>query len=153
MPRWRNVPPSMPVSPLVIFANCKSESRPRAITWRSGRGTLRSVLRFWRSSSQSPSAKERDDEENSARTGPDSRRSTELPSEAEDKSGQATEEKGATRGKMIDPELMKVFEGVKLTFSRWCISGLVPDCMCSRCLHDKGLPVTEETELDAEKRS
>lgn len=54
---------------------------------------------------------------------------------------------------MIDPEFLKVFEGVKLTFSRWCISGIVSDCRCSRCLRKQGLPVTDETERAAEERS
>lgn len=40
-----------------------------------------------------------------------------------------------------------------MSFSRWCISGIVPDCKCRRCLESKGLPATEETERAAEERS
>lgn len=43
--------------------------------------------------------------------------------------------------------------GLRMTFSRWCISGLVGDCGCSRCRNKRGEPVTEETEREAEARS
>lgn len=40
----------------------------------------------------------------------------------------------------------------RLTFSRYCISGIVSDCACSRCLTKKGIAVTEETtRLSAER--
>ena len=50
-------------------------------------------------------------------------------------------------------ELVKQLEGVTVTFSQWCISGLVPDCKCWRCLKDRGEEATEETERAAEERS
>ncbi len=43
--------------------------------------------------------------------------------------------------------------GVRVSFSRWCISGLVPDCGCRRCRTKRGEPVTKETERNAEERS
>ncbi len=43
--------------------------------------------------------------------------------------------------------------GLKVTFSRWCISGLVPDCACWRCLKERGIEATEETNRTAEERS
>lgn len=58
---------------------------------------------------------------------------------------------------MTNPERQKlfdeVFDGVKVTFSASCISGLVRDCRCSRCLRKQNLPVTEETERAAKERS
>ena len=44
-------------------------------------------------------------------------------------------------------------ETAKMTFSRWCISGLVADCRCRRCLSERGEVVTEQSELEAEIRS
>ncbi len=43
--------------------------------------------------------------------------------------------------------------GLQVTFSRWCISGLVPDCACWRCLKERGIEATEETNRAAEERS
>lgn len=42
---------------------------------------------------------------------------------------------------------------IKVTFSRWCISGLVPDCACRRCLKAQGIEATPESECAAEIRS
>lgn len=42
---------------------------------------------------------------------------------------------------------------VPFTFSRYCISGLVEDCKCRRCLTDKGETPTFRTELAAARRS
>lgn len=42
---------------------------------------------------------------------------------------------------------------VKVTFSRWCISGIVERCECSRCRRKRGDAVTAETERAAEIRS
>lgn len=52
-------------------------------------------------------------------------------------------------------EFCKMLEesGVKMTFSAWCISGLVPDCRCSRCLKERGLTPTKQTERSARSRS
>lgn len=53
----------------------------------------------------------------------------------------------------LSQELSRMLEGCEVTFSRWCISGLVPDCACSRCLRAKGVEPTEESEAAAEMRS
>ncbi len=50
-------------------------------------------------------------------------------------------------------DLWKVLEGVKITSSRWCIAGIVPDCKCKRCLAKSGVLATEETERIAQQRS
>lgn len=42
---------------------------------------------------------------------------------------------------------------VEVTFSQWCISGLVRDCACWRCLKERGIEATEETEKAAKERS
>lgn len=51
-----------------------------------------------------------------------------------------------------DSDVALVLE-VPFTFSRWCISGLVPDCQCRRCLERHGEPWDETTERAAEERS
>ena len=60
-------------------------------------------------------------------------------------------------GEMSDAlkQLAELLEGsgLKVTFSRWCISGLVPDCACWRCLKDRGIDSSDETERAAEERS
>jgi len=50
-------------------------------------------------------------------------------------------------------EWSKLFEGVTITFSPYCISGLVADCKCARCLRSRGEEVTSETEEAARVRS
>lgn len=42
---------------------------------------------------------------------------------------------------------------IQVTFSQWCISGLVSDCACWRCLKARGIEATDETERVAEERS
>lgn len=42
---------------------------------------------------------------------------------------------------------------MSVSFSKNCISGLVPDCACWRCLKKQGIEATEETERAAEERS
>lgn len=41
----------------------------------------------------------------------------------------------------------------RVTFSRYCISGLVPDCGCQRCMRGRGEVPTFRTELRAARRS
>ena len=43
--------------------------------------------------------------------------------------------------------------GTVVTFSKNCISGLVTDCACKRCMVERGETPTEETEARAEARS
>lgn len=44
--------------------------------------------------------------------------------------------------------------GAKMTFSVNCCSGLIGErCQCWRCRKDRGEPVTEETEAEAERLS
>lgn len=56
----------------------------------------------------------------------------------------------------MDDWIYKVlpFENIRgFTFSRYCISGLVGDCGCQRCLRERGETPTFRTELAAARRS
>lgn len=55
---------------------------------------------------------------------------------------------------IIDTQLFEeVFRGVKITFSRWCISGIVSNCGCRCCREEQGDVWTEYTEDSARARS
>lgn len=65
----------------------------------------------------------------------------------------------ARRNAILSPHGEKVevstvqIPNVPFTFSRWCISGLVNDCACRRCLRERGETPNFWTEVVAARRS